>query len=113
LRDGMNLVAHEYIGAQDPENPGVLVLSRFAGAAEIFPHALLVNPFDTDETAEALRMALDMPLDERKERWNGLIKAATAHNVNDWALGFLEQLSPGIGEAGGNSANVIYLDSVA
>lgn len=57
LRDGMNLVAHEYIGAQNPEDPGVLVLSRFAGAAEIFEDAIQVNPFDTDETAEALRMA--------------------------------------------------------
>lgn len=113
LRDGMNLVAHEYVGAQNPENPGVLVLSRFAGAAEIFPHALLVNPFDTDETAEALRIALDMPLEERKERWDGLYKAAMAHNVDDWAIGFLEKLSPGISETGGNSANVIYLDSVA
>ncbi len=112
LRDGMNLVAHEYVGAQDPENPGVLVLSRFAGAAEIFPHALQVNPFDTDETAEALRVALDMSLDERKERWNGLLKAAIKYNVDDWAVGFLDRLSPGLGEAG-HSNDVIYLDSVA
>ncbi|HWV19920.1 MAG TPA: trehalose-6-phosphate synthase [Devosia sp.] len=113
LRDGMNLVAHEYIGAQDPENPGVLVLSRFAGAAEIFPEALLVNPFDTDETAEALRMALDMSLDERKARWNALMAAAQAHNVDDWALSFLERLSPGIGEAGTGARDVIYMASVA
>ena len=113
LRDGMNLVAHEYIGAQDPENPGVLVLSRFAGAAEIFPEALLVNPFDTDETAEALRMALDMPLDERKARWNALMESAEAHNVDDWALTFLERLSPGIGEAGAGARDVIYMASVA
>lgn len=113
LRDGMNLVAHEYVGAQDPENPGVLVLSRFAGAAEIFPDALLVNPFDTDETAEALRMALDMPLEERKARWQGLDAAARAHNVDDWALGFLERLSPGIGEAGAGARDVIYMASVA
>ncbi|MGV3577268.1 MAG: alpha,alpha-trehalose-phosphate synthase (UDP-forming) [Devosia sp.] len=113
LRDGMNLVAHEYVGAQDPENPGVLVLSRFAGAAEIFPEALLVNPFDTDETAEALRMALDMPLDERKARWNALMASAEAHNVDDWALTFLERLSPGIGEAGAGARDVIYMASVA
>lgn len=113
LRDGMNLVAHEYVGAQDPENPGVLVLSRFAGAAEIFPDALQVNPFDTDETAEALRMALDMPLEERQARWKGLMAAAEAHNVDDWALSFLERLSPGIGEAGAGARDVIYMASVA
>ena len=113
LRDGMNLVAHEYIGAQDPDDPGVLVLSRFAGAAEIFPEALQVNPFDTDETAEALRVALDMPLDERKARWNALMAAAEAHNVDDWALSFLERLSPGIGEAGAGARDVIYMASVA
>jgi trehalose 6-phosphate synthase len=109
----MNLVAHEYVGAQDPENPGVLILSRFAGAAEIFPDALLVNPFDTDETAEALRVALDMPLEERKARWQALNRAATAHNVDDWALAFLERLSPGIAEAGGGATDVIYMASVA
>jgi trehalose 6-phosphate synthase len=113
LRDGMNLVAHEYIGSQDPEDPGVLVLSRFAGAAEIFPDAILVNPFDTDETAEALRLALDMPLEERQQRWQGLDAAARKHNVDDWAVGFLERLSPGIGKARVPSEGVIYLDSVA
>lgn len=113
LRDGMNLVAHEYVGAQDPEDPGVLVLSRFAGAAEIFPDALLVNPFDTDETAEALRVALDMSLEERKARWQALDAAARTHNVDDWALAFLERLSPGIGEAGAGARDVIYMASVA
>ena len=94
LRDGMNLVAHEYVGSQDPDDPGVLVLSRFAGAAEIFDAALLVNPFDTDETAEALRLALDMPLDERISRWQSLMGAARTHNVDDWARSFLERLAP-------------------
>ena len=113
LRDGMNLVAHEYISSQDPEDPGVLVLSRFAGAAEIFPEALLVNPFDTDETADALRMALDMPLSERKGRWNALITSAKAHNVDDWALSFLERLSPEVIDNGNGGRDIIYLDSVA
>jgi trehalose 6-phosphate synthase len=113
LRDGMNLVAHEYIGSQDPENPGVLVLSRFAGAAEIFPEALLVNPFDTDETAEALRIALDMPLEERRQRWQSLMKAAQAHNVDDWALSFLDRLSPEQRDPSGSTRDFIYLDSVA
>ncbi|WP_046870534.1 alpha,alpha-trehalose-phosphate synthase (UDP-forming) [Devosia soli] len=113
LRDGMNLVAHEYVGAQDPENPGVLILSRFAGAAEIFPEALLVNPFDTDETAEALRMALDMPIEERKDRWRALWSAAIKHNVDDWALSFLKRLSPGIEDQAQIDKDTIYMASVA
>lgn len=92
LRDGMNLVAHEYVGAQDPEDPGVLVLSRFAGAAEIFHEALQINPFDADETAEAMRLALTMPLEERKARWQALMEAAQTHNVDNWAKSFLDAL---------------------
>src|SRR5690606_27994237 len=94
LRDGMNLVAHEYVAAQDPADPGVLVLSRFAGAAEIFPDALHVNPFDTDETAEALRIALQMPLAERRARWQSLLEAARQHDVGSWALSYLSALAP-------------------
>ncbi|UYO01093.1 MAG: trehalose-6-phosphate synthase [Devosia sp.] len=113
LRDGMNLVAHEFIGAQDPEDPGVLILSRFAGAAEIFPEALLVNPFDTDETAEALRIALDMPLDERRDRWRALMDAAMAHNVDDWAVEFLDGLAPDAMAETRPSRDMLYLASVA
>lgn len=94
LRDGMNLVAHEYIAAQDPEDPGVLVLSRFAGAAEIFDAALQVNPFDADETAEAMRIALEMPLEERKKRWESLIAATREHDIGKWAATYLEMLAP-------------------
>lgn len=112
LRDGMNLVAHEYIGAQDPDDPGVLVLSRFAGAAEIFEDAILVNPFDTDETAEALRMALDMPRDERIARWQTLMAAARKHNVEDWSKDFLERLAPA-STAGTGTRDILYLASVA
>jgi trehalose 6-phosphate synthase len=92
IRDGMNLVAHEYIGSQDPANPGVLVLSIFAGAAEIFPDALLVNPYDADETARAIDFALTMPLKERQERWEGLKAAADRHNIRQWADNFLATL---------------------
>ena len=112
LRDGMNLVAHEYVGSQNPKDPGVLVLSRFAGAAEIFPEALLVNPFDTDETAEALRIALDMPLEERLERWHALMAAARKHNVVDWAVSFLNRLAPS-GTASSATRDILYLASVA
>ncbi len=73
LRDGMNLVAKEYVAAQDQANPGVLVLSRFAGAADELTEALIVNPFDADEVAEAIHMALTMGLPERKSRHESLL----------------------------------------
>ena len=113
LRDGMNLVAHEYIGSQDPRDPGVLVLSRFAGAAEIFEDAILVNPFDTDETAEALRMALDMPLDERIARWTTLMAAARRHNIDDWSKNVLNRLAPVTANDGTTTRDILYLASVA
>ena len=94
LRDGMNLVAHEFIASQPPEDPGVLVLSRFAGAAEIFEDAVLVNPFDTDETAEALYIALTMPLAERRQRWERLFAAANHYSIDNWAETFLTLLTP-------------------
>ena len=109
LRDGMNLVAHEYIGSQDPKNPGVLVLSRFAGAAEIFPDAILVNPFDTDETAEALRMALDMPLEERIARWTTLMAAAREFSVDNWARNFLDRLTPANAGDGSATRDILYV----
>ncbi len=92
LRDGMNLVAHEFVASQDPENPGVLVLSIFAGAAEILPDALPVNPYDADETAHAIDLALKMPLDERKERWAKLRADIERHNIHAWADDFLRVL---------------------
>ena len=73
FRDGMNLVAKEYVAAQDPDDPGVLVLSRFAGAAEELDAALLVNPFDGEGMALALHAALLMPLAERKARWRTMM----------------------------------------
>src|SRR5204862_4737285 len=68
LRDGMNLVAKEYVAAQDPEDPGVLILSRFAGAAVECKTALLVNPYDPDAVSASIRRALSMPLEERRAR---------------------------------------------
>lgn len=113
LRDGMNLVAHEYVGSQNPDDPGVLVLSRFAGAAEIFEDALQVNPFDTDETAEALRLALSMSLDERKARWQTLMASAQAHNVDRWAENFLKHLNPERPHDGnGPARDFLFLASV-
>ena len=80
LRDGMNLVAKEYVAAQDPENPGVLVLSRFAGAADDLTEALIVNPFDPDEVATAMHQGLVMSLEERRERHAALL-AKVRHNT--------------------------------
>lgn len=92
LRDGMNLVAKEFVAVQDPEDPGVLVLSRFAGAAEQLGDALLVNPYDTDATAEAILRALRMPLDERRARHQRLLAEIRRHDVHWWREAFLETL---------------------
>ncbi|MBI1182189.1 MAG: trehalose-6-phosphate synthase [Alphaproteobacteria bacterium] len=92
LYDGMNLVAKEYVAAQDPEDPGVLVLSEFAGAAEQLSTALLVNPHDTAGVAANIRRALEMPLDERKERWQVLHEAVTREDIAWWRRRFLDAL---------------------
>ncbi len=93
LRDGMNLVAKEYLAAQDPEDPGVLVLSRFAGAAEQLDQALIVNPYDIDEVAEAMQRALVMPLAERQDRWRASFEHLTRHDVVAWRQAFLNDLA--------------------
>ncbi|MGE5505622.1 MAG: alpha,alpha-trehalose-phosphate synthase (UDP-forming) [Actinomycetota bacterium] len=95
LRDGMNLVAKEYVAAQDPADPGVLVLSRFAGAARELTSALIVNPFDLDEVADALSRALTMPRDERLERWRAMMAAVEGNTVEDWRDNFLDDLIAG------------------
>jgi trehalose 6-phosphate synthase len=94
LRDGMNLVAKEYVAAQDPEDPGVLVLSRFAGAAqEMRDGALLVNPYDIDETAYTMRRALAMSRDERRERWGRMIAKLRENDVFAWCDRYLAVLA--------------------
>ncbi|WP_209347377.1 trehalose-6-phosphate synthase [Pontixanthobacter sp. CEM42] len=93
LRDGMNLVAKEYIAAQDPEDPGVLVLSRFAGAAQQMEEAVLVNPHSPDDLSHAIKTALDMPLKERKRRYEALIKTVRDDNVQDWTKNFADDLA--------------------
>ena len=94
LRDGMNLVAKEFVAAQDPDNPGALVLSRFAGAAQAMEGAILVNPHDPDETAEALHIALTMPETERRARWQTMWRAVHLHTAAGWARRFLADLDP-------------------
>jgi trehalose 6-phosphate synthase len=93
LRDGMNLVAKEYVAAQDPDDPGVLVLSRFAGAAEQLRDALLVNPYDIQATTDAIQHALHMPLAERRARHERLLAAVRRHDVHWWRKQFLEALT--------------------
>ena len=93
LRDGMNLVAKEYVASQAPDNPGVLVLSQFAGAAQELKSALIVNPYDIEATATAIARAFTMPLDERKDRWHAMMAALRANSVHDWASDFLQALA--------------------
>lgn len=92
LRDGMNLVAKEYVAAQDPEDPGVLILSRFAGAAEQMEEALLVNPFSREEISEAIQRALTMPLSERIRRWRSLMQVVRDTDVARWRDDFVRAL---------------------
>jgi trehalose 6-phosphate synthase len=92
LRDGMNLVAKEYVAAQNAADPGVLVLSRFAGAASAMRGAVLVNPFDPDEIADALHEALGMEKKERRTRWHTMDEAVKASTAAIWATGFLKRL---------------------
>jgi len=92
LRDGMNLVAKEYVAAQDPEDPGVLILSRFAGAAEQMKQALIVNPYDVEEMADTIKVALEMGLQERKERHRALLAGIRAHDTFAWCRSFLTAL---------------------
>ncbi len=93
LRDGMNLVAKEYIAAQDPDDPGVLILSRFAGAAEECSAALLVNPYDPERVASSIAQALSMPLAERKKRHEALYQAISRNDLNAWGERFLDALT--------------------
>jgi trehalose 6-phosphate synthase len=92
LRDGMNLVAKEYVAAQDPDDPGVLILSRFAGSAIEFRRALLVNPYDPESVAGAIAQALTMPLDERRARHQALLAAIVDYDVDRWQREFLAAL---------------------
>jgi len=92
LRDGMNLVAKEYVAAQNPADPGVLILSRFAGAAIAFRRALIVNPYDPESVANAIAQALAMPIEERCERHQALLASVLAYDVDHWQREFLAAL---------------------
>ncbi|WP_045388485.1 alpha,alpha-trehalose-phosphate synthase (UDP-forming) [Falsirhodobacter sp. alg1] len=92
LRDGMNLVAKEYVAAQDPDDPGVLVLSRFAGAARELQGAVLCNPHDSEQTARAIAWALEMTLDERRARWRVMMDYLLENNIETWCKSYLAAL---------------------
>jgi trehalose 6-phosphate synthase len=112
LRDGMNLVAKEYVAAQDAEDPGVLILSRFAGAAVECQAALLVNPYDQEGVATAIDQALSMPIEERIARHKDLIKVLSENDVKRWGERFVAALNqpvraPTAPEPGENSATYL------
>jgi trehalose 6-phosphate synthase len=92
LRDGMNLVAKEYVAAQNPDDPGVLILSRFAGAALQMKDALIVNPFSHEEVSEALKQALTMDRRERLRRWETLRHGVETNDVSAWRDSFVRAL---------------------
>ena len=92
LRDGMNLVAKEYVAAQDPRDPGVLILSRFAGAALQLEDAILINPYSKEEISDAILQALDMPREERIRRWRSLFESVRREDVVAWRKAFVGAL---------------------
>ena len=99
LRDGMNLVAKEYVASQSEKDPGVLVLSRFAGAAHELTEALIVNPYDEDSVADALSRALTMQLDERRARWRSMMDRLSKHDVHSWRAEYLAALDQPVPKA--------------
>ena len=92
LKDGMNLVAKEYIAAQNPDNPGVLLLSRYAGAAEQMQAAVIIDPHHPTSIVQGLHAALNMPLAERKDRHQTLLQGLQKHDIKTWQQNFLNDL---------------------
>ncbi len=99
IRDGMNLVSKEFVASRIDED-GVLVLSRFAGAARDLPEAVLVNPYDVHATADALHGALRMSVQERQRRMRALRQRVRTSDVHQWARGFLRDLATAAAERG-------------
>jgi trehalose 6-phosphate synthase len=93
FRDGMNLVAKEYVAAQQPEDPGMLVLSCFAGAVRELGEAIVVNPYDVEAMAEAIWQGLEMPLGERRERWSAMMATLRRNDIDTWRERFIAALT--------------------
>jgi alpha,alpha-trehalose-phosphate synthase [UDP-forming] len=109
LRDGMNLVAKEYVAAQDPADPGVLILSHTAGAAQQLKDAVLVNAFVPADVAEGIAAALEMPLAERQRRHARLLQTVLESTAEAWADGFVQDLEGEGGGAGDRSRRPLHL----
>src|SRR5699024_8812354 len=92
LHGGMNLLAREYVACQNPADPGVLVLSRFAGAAPAMTEAVLVNPLDADDVTAGILAAMTMPLKERQARWQSLMAGLRHQDLQQWSRDFLQSL---------------------
>ena len=92
IRDGMNLVAKEYLATQDPDDPGVLVLSTLAGAAQELSGAVLVNPYDREAVADGMQQAVEMRLEERRERYRSMIGILKRNDIHAWCSRFIEAL---------------------
>jgi trehalose 6-phosphate synthase len=92
LRDGMNLVAKEFVAAQDPADPGVLILSNLAGAARELASAVLVNPYDLRSVSHSIQAALAMPLAERRDRHQDMMKTLRRNDISAWVRRFMEAL---------------------
>ncbi len=113
VRDGMNLVAKEYVAAQDPEDPGVLVLSQFAGAARELTEALIVNPYDVEEVADALHRALTMPLAERRARHQASMAVLQNNSLAHWQASFLDALHGSIIQTVSTGSQVTETDNIS
>ena len=92
VRDGMNLVAKEFLVSQDPDDPGVLVLSSMAGAAAELDDAVIVNPYDRDEVADGIATALNMSLGERRERHQRMMATLRKNSIDAWRTRFVDTL---------------------
>ena len=92
IRDGMNLVAKEYVASQDPEDPGMLVLSTQAGAAKELTAAVLVNPYDQDGVADGIKKAIEMPASERRERCADMVAVLKSNDIHNWRKSFVQAL---------------------
>ena len=92
VRDGMNLVAKEYVASQDPADPGMLVLSRLAGAANELRDAILVNPYDIDDVADGIEQALSMSLEERQARYQAMMEVLRRNDITAWRTRFVGDL---------------------